>query len=196
MKISLESTDQVVSLNGVLARVWQGKTESGVNVQAFITRIAVDQSDAAACEIIARELRENAPPTVEWPLFMIMDGDEPPRCRVCGCTEDDCSQCVERTGEPCSWVAVDLCSACAGGPAVIDSATCRRCTECVGEQHHWLTAMPECPEGGEPFIPCKHCDARAALCDECFEGPIWPIVSPAICKSCRFVAEAVEGVQS
>ena len=34
-------------------------------------------------------------------------------CRVCGCTEEDCSECVERTGRPCHWVAWDLCSACA-----------------------------------------------------------------------------------
>lgn len=36
------------------------------------------------------------------------------RCRVCDCTDDDCSGCVERTGEPCYWVsdAIDICSAC------------------------------------------------------------------------------------
>lgn len=34
------------------------------------------------------------------------------RCRACGCTDDDCSQCVERTRHPCSWVEEDLCSAC------------------------------------------------------------------------------------
>jgi hypothetical protein len=33
-------------------------------------------------------------------------------CRVCGCTENDCRQCVEKTGKPCCWVAEDLCSAC------------------------------------------------------------------------------------
>jgi hypothetical protein len=33
-------------------------------------------------------------------------------CRVCGCTDDDCPECIERTGEPCSWVEGDLCSAC------------------------------------------------------------------------------------
>jgi hypothetical protein len=33
-------------------------------------------------------------------------------CRVCGCWEGDCRQCIERTGEPCHWVAPDLCSAC------------------------------------------------------------------------------------
>jgi hypothetical protein len=34
------------------------------------------------------------------------------KCRVCGCTEEDCSQCVAKTGEPCHWVGEDLCSAC------------------------------------------------------------------------------------
>lgn len=33
-------------------------------------------------------------------------------CRVCGCTDKDCSQCVAKTGQPCRWVAADLCSAC------------------------------------------------------------------------------------
>lgn len=33
-------------------------------------------------------------------------------CRLCGCTEDDCYGCIERTGEACSWVEADLCSAC------------------------------------------------------------------------------------
>ena len=35
-------------------------------------------------------------------------------CRVCGCTDDDCYDCFERTGEPCHWVERDLCSACVG----------------------------------------------------------------------------------
>lgn len=34
------------------------------------------------------------------------------RCRKCGCTDDDCGGCVIRTGEPCTWVEADLCSAC------------------------------------------------------------------------------------
>lgn len=37
-----------------------------------------------------------------------------PRCRACGCTDADCSRCIDRTGQPCRWVAPDLCSACAG----------------------------------------------------------------------------------
>jgi len=34
-------------------------------------------------------------------------------CRVCGCTDDDCSQCIQATGEACHWVGEDLCSRCA-----------------------------------------------------------------------------------
>lgn len=33
-------------------------------------------------------------------------------CRVCGCTDEDCTGCVVKTGAPCSWVEPDLCSAC------------------------------------------------------------------------------------
>ena len=39
-------------------------------------------------------------------------GAGPRRCRVCGCTDADCSPCIARTGAPCWWVAADLCSAC------------------------------------------------------------------------------------
>ncbi len=34
-------------------------------------------------------------------------------CRVCGCTDHDCRQCIERTGMACHWIGADLCSACA-----------------------------------------------------------------------------------
>jgi len=39
-------------------------------------------------------------------------------CRVCGCTDNDCSGCIERTGTPCFWVESDLCSACQGDDGV------------------------------------------------------------------------------
>lgn len=35
-------------------------------------------------------------------------------CRSCGCTDNDCSGCIERTGRPCFWVDADLCSASVG----------------------------------------------------------------------------------
>ncbi|MDR1177242.1 MAG: hypothetical protein LBK64_00295, partial [Spirochaetaceae bacterium] len=34
------------------------------------------------------------------------------KCRVCGCTENDCRLCIEKTGAPCFWIEDDLCSAC------------------------------------------------------------------------------------
>lgn len=50
---------------------------------------------------------EHASPTIS------KTGQEPVRkCRICGCTDDDCSQCIEKTGSPCHWIDVDLCSAC------------------------------------------------------------------------------------
>ena len=42
-----------------------------------------------------------------------------PACRRCGCTDADCFGCIVKTGEPCSWVDVDLCSACAREPAPV-----------------------------------------------------------------------------
>jgi ParB family chromosome partitioning protein len=50
-------------------------------------------------------------------------------CRVCGCTENDCRQCVAKTGEPCHWVEQDLCSACVGET----TAQCREETNPAGK---------------------------------------------------------------
>jgi len=35
-------------------------------------------------------------------------------CKYCGCTDNDCSQCIKRTGEACYWVDANhtVCSAC------------------------------------------------------------------------------------
>ena len=35
-------------------------------------------------------------------------------CSVCGCTDNNCSQCIKKTGEPCYWVdsGHEICSAC------------------------------------------------------------------------------------
>jgi chromosome partitioning protein len=38
--------------------------------------------------------------------------EEKRKCRICGCTDGGCRKCVEKTGNPCSWVEEDLCSAC------------------------------------------------------------------------------------
>ena len=41
-----------------------------------------------------------------------MEIGEKRKCRICGCTDDDCRQCIKKTGKPCYWVENDLCSAC------------------------------------------------------------------------------------
>ena len=40
----------------------------------------------------------------------------PEECTICGCTDDDCTGCFIRTGQPCHWAAPGICSACAQEP--------------------------------------------------------------------------------
>lgn len=62
------------------------------------------------------------------------------RCRLCGCTEMDCLQCIERTGSPCAWADADktVCTACViswhealKGFAIIRGMRLRRSRECI-----------------------------------------------------------------
>lgn len=39
-------------------------------------------------------------------------------CRACGCTDNNCQQCIDKTGSPCHWVEEDLCSACVEVPEI------------------------------------------------------------------------------
>jgi hypothetical protein len=50
---------------------------------------------------------------VQEAIAEVLSGITHRHCHVCGCSEEDCSRCMERTGEPCVWVEPDLCSACA-----------------------------------------------------------------------------------
>lgn len=77
MKVTLESTEQVVTLvdglNGVQARVWVGKTEAGVPVQALVLRVAVE--NAHSQEQFERELLEApapVPASQAFPLRMVL----------------------------------------------------------------------------------------------------------------------------
>lgn len=73
MKITIESTSKLVTLDGVPARVWQGKTETGIPVACFITRIAVDRAEN--CAEFERELTEHAAPRTDlqtFPLRMVL----------------------------------------------------------------------------------------------------------------------------
>ena len=61
---------------------------------------SMDRADALAWAREVRELLRMVDPLLD-------------QCAVCDCTENDCSQCVKRTGEPCYWARPALCSACA-----------------------------------------------------------------------------------
>jgi len=76
MQIQLESTTKVVELNGVQARVWEGRTASGINVHCFITRLAVSiDEDPSVHEHFTQELQECKQPSKDveaYPLKMII----------------------------------------------------------------------------------------------------------------------------
>ena len=63
MKITIESTQKMVTLDGVPARIWQGQTENGIPVHCYVTRIAVAAD--ADCSQFERELEEHAEPRPE-----------------------------------------------------------------------------------------------------------------------------------
>lgn len=67
MKINLESTAKIVTLTvngiGVPARIWEGKTDSGIPVHCYVTRIAVDRNED--CSQFERELQEHRAPSVD-----------------------------------------------------------------------------------------------------------------------------------
>ena len=71
MKVTLESTTKIVELatasGAVPARVWEGMTDSGIAVHAFITRIAVHKDlDASQFE---RELQECRTPSADVAVY-------------------------------------------------------------------------------------------------------------------------------
>lgn len=72
MKITIENTDQIVEVNGVPARLWEGESVTGIKVQVLVTRIAVH--DSQDCSQFAAELEEQRPPSIEqaFPLRMIL----------------------------------------------------------------------------------------------------------------------------
>ena len=66
MKATLESTSKLVTVDGVPARVWEGRTERGQRIAAFITRVTPVDGDPAEFE---RDLLEVSPPSAELEAF-------------------------------------------------------------------------------------------------------------------------------
>jgi hypothetical protein len=77
VKITLEPTTKLVELKTstgtVPARIWEGKTDSGIPVHAYLTRIAAPLT--ADLEQFERELKETRAPSPEVeaiPLRLIL----------------------------------------------------------------------------------------------------------------------------
>jgi hypothetical protein len=63
MIIILQNTDKIVDVNGIQSRLWQGKTDSGIQVTCLIIRIAVNmEADQTEFD---RELIECRAPSPE-----------------------------------------------------------------------------------------------------------------------------------
>ena len=74
MKLTIEATERITSIDGVKVRAWKGTTERGVPVVVFVHRIAVDNSrDSGELD---RELVETMPPGREVPLIDALERTE------------------------------------------------------------------------------------------------------------------------
>jgi len=67
--------------------------------------VATEDGFRAALMLVEQDLGEEE-------IEALIASSQERRCRECFCTDDNCEACFERTGEPCSWVDEDLCSAC------------------------------------------------------------------------------------
>lgn len=74
MQITIKSTEKIVHLDGVPARIWEGETSTGIKVHCYITRIACNK-DEPRVEQFEKELLECVPPSDEIkgiPLRLIL----------------------------------------------------------------------------------------------------------------------------
>jgi len=73
MRIEIESTEKIVELDGVPARVWDGKTDSGIPVHVFVTRISPQTHENI--EQFEAELKEQKVPSASiasYPMRLIL----------------------------------------------------------------------------------------------------------------------------
>lgn len=78
MRVELHNTTKIVDLatatGSVPARVWEGHTDGGVPVIAFITRIAAERDrDLAEFEHDLQEMTPPSPDVAAWPARMLID---------------------------------------------------------------------------------------------------------------------------
>jgi hypothetical protein len=66
MKVTIEMTDELVDIDGVLCRIWTGHEENGVPVRVYVHRLAVPLE--LPQERFKRELVAMEPPAAEEQL--------------------------------------------------------------------------------------------------------------------------------
>ena len=98
-KAELEQLAESIKAVGIL----QPLVVRPLNEQARTYEIVCGERRSRAAKLAAMAKARGIKPVLPKPQV----------CRVCGCTEADCRQCIAKTGEPCHWVEPDLCSACA-----------------------------------------------------------------------------------
>ena len=124
--LNFEFLDDVPSLKGIENA---GKNSSflifldyaGLDAEGYKT-LYLDAARETVDNILKPAVKTRAPSPATGKRGRPAKGNKEPaevkrRCRICGCTDDDCSQCIEKTGEACYWVEADLCSACAAEAA-------------------------------------------------------------------------------
>jgi hypothetical protein len=73
MEITLHNTTKIVDLNGIPARIWEGHTDSGIPVHAYITRIGVAVGeDQQAFESQLSAASAPSPPMEKLPLRLLI----------------------------------------------------------------------------------------------------------------------------
>jgi hypothetical protein len=73
MRLEIESTTEIVYLNDVPARIWEGKTKSGIPVTVFIVHITTsDDHDKGEFESELQQHRSPSPETQQIPFRLIL----------------------------------------------------------------------------------------------------------------------------
>lgn len=73
MNVTLESTTKIITVGGLSARVWEGKSDSGIEVTALIFRLAINnESDSSAFDRELEQCRAPKPDTYLWPDKIIL----------------------------------------------------------------------------------------------------------------------------
>lgn len=67
MRIQIESTRELIEINGAPGRLWEGKTESGIPILCYVTLIAVKegQPESVYAEFESELTRQHPKPATE-----------------------------------------------------------------------------------------------------------------------------------